>query len=267
MLELEHGFRVADVNAELDPSAGESAADTLRRECHQAGVARSVVTPGTTPAGDGYMQANNAVARLCVDRPFVPVARLNGPRDPGEGATSRLRNMAATLEAHHTDDRDVEQYAYGDRFEAFRLDPARDGLPTTDALAVIEDAGLPVFVDAGQSFPPAAAADTLLDYDFPVVLSSFGGFPLDRGLMTDALELLDEYDALFLDTTAVRYRDVLERGVLEHPDRVLFGSGVPEVHPNVAVMETLTLDVSEDLMRRVFEKNPARVLPALAPDA
>lgn len=266
MLELEHGFGVADVNAELDPSGGESASDTLRREFHQAGIARAAVAPTVTPAGEGYMQANNAVARMAVDRPFVPVARLNGPRDPGEGATSRLRNMAATLEGHHTDATDVEQYAYGDRFAAFRLDPARDGLPTDDALQIVGDAGLPVFVDAGRQFPPTAAADALSGYAFPVVLSSFGGFPLDRGLMNDAIDLLDDHDDLFLDTAAVRYRDVLERGVLEHPDRVLFGSGTPDVHPDVAVMETLTLDVSEDLMRRVFEKNPARVLPALAPD-
>jgi glutathione S-transferase len=32
-------------------------------------------------------------------------------------------------------------------------------------------------------------------------------------------------------------------------------------------MEVLTLDVSEDLMRRVLAKNPARLVPALAEGA
>jgi predicted TIM-barrel fold metal-dependent hydrolase len=68
-----------------------------------------------------------------------------------------------------------------------------------------------------------------------------------------------------VDTSFVRFRDVLERALLEHPDRVLFGSGAPESHPNVGVMEVLTLDVSEDAMRRAFSKNPARVVAELGP--
>lgn len=266
MLELEHRFGVVDVGVELDPETGADP-EELHREMRQAGVVRATVAPGPRPAGEGYMQANNALARLSVDRPLVPMARLNGPRDPGEGATSRLRNLTASPDDHHTDADDVREYAYGDRFHAFRLDPARDGLPTEAALEVIADAGLPVFVQAGTQFHPETVRDSLLSYDFPVVLSSFGGFPLNRSAMDTTLELLGEYDDLFVDTTAVRYRDVLERGLLEHPDRVLFGSGAPETHPNVGVMEILTLSVSEDLMRRVFVKNPARVLPALAPDS
>jgi len=81
--------------------------------------------------------------------------------------------------------------------------------------------------------------------------------------MHATLDLLDDYDRLFLDTSAVRYRDALERGLLEHPDRVLFGSGVPDVHPDVAVMELLTLDVSEDAMRKAFSRNATRLVPAL----
>ena len=53
MLELEHGFRVVDVNARLDPNDAESAAfgrevgpERLEREFHQAGVVSAVVAPG-----------------------------------------------------------------------------------------------------------------------------------------------------------------------------------------------------------------------------
>ncbi|MFC6725898.1 amidohydrolase family protein, partial [Halobium palmae] len=140
---------------------------------------------------------------------------------------------------------------------------ATDGLPEADVLDQLDDVGAPVFVHAGHGFPPAAVAETLLRFDFPVVLRSFGGYPLDRELMVVALDLLDDYDHLYLDTCAVRYRGVLERGLLEHPDRVLFGSGAPDVHPDVAVMELLTLDVPEDAMRKAFSKNPSRVVPAL----
>ncbi|MFB6242603.1 MAG: amidohydrolase family protein [Halobaculum sp.] len=272
MLELEHEFRVVDVHARLDPDAESVATvgrdvtpEALQRELHQAGIVRAIVTPGPRPAGEGYVRANNAVARLSVDRPFLAFARLNGPRDPGEGTAAKLRNLTSSVEDHHADPEDAEQYAYDDRFVGFSLDPANDGLPTEDVLAVIDDADAPVRVAAGERFPPDTVEQTLLSYDFPVILSSFGGFPLNRSLMNDGIDLLDDYEDVYLDTAFVRYRDPLERGLLEHPDRIVFGSGAPDTHPDVGVMEVLTLDVSEDLLRRAFSKNPARVVPELAP--
>lgn len=272
MLELEHGFRVVDVHARLDPDSAaiedrgrDITPEVLEREFHQAGVVRAVVAPGTRPPDQGYLRANNAVARLSVDRPFLAFARLDGPRDPGENATARLRNLATSRADHHTAPDDVEQYAYDDRFHGFVLDPARDGLPDEETLDRLEDVSLPVLVEGGESFPPATAAATLLDRSFPVILAGFGGYPLNRELMHEAIDLLETHDDLYLDTSAVRSREVLERGLLEHPDRVLFGSGAPEIHPNVAVMELLTLDVPEDAMRRAFSKNPSRVVEALAP--
>lgn len=270
MLELEHGFRVVDVHARLHagpepPLRGRDVdAERLEREMHQAGVVRAVVFPGEQPGESGYVRANNAVARQTVERPFVSFARINGPRDPSGGTSARLRNFRASRESFHTDPDDVEQYAYDDRFHGFRLHPPRDGLPDEETLDALSSVGLPVLVHAGERFPPAAAADALADRGFPVVLGHFGGHPLDRAKMTHSLDLLDTYDDLYLDTSAVRYRDILERGITEHPDRVLFGSGTPAVHPDVAVMEILTLDVPEDLMARVFSKNPGRVVDALA---
>ncbi|NHN57890.1 MULTISPECIES: amidohydrolase family protein [Halorussus] len=266
MLELEHRFRVVDVHARLNADAGgvqtrgrAISPERLEREMHQAGVVRSVVFPGTR-AGGSYVSANNAVARRSVDRPFLAFARINGPRDPGERASSRLRNLAARRKDHHTSPEDVEQYAYDDRFHGFKLDPARDGLPDDETLDQLEAVDLPVLVHAGDRFPPAAAEEALLSREFPVVLAHFGGHPLNRDLMAESIDLLQRNDDCYLDTSYVRYRDLLERAMMEHPDRVLFGSGAPSSHPNVAVMEILTLDVPEDAMRKVFDKNARRVL-------
>lgn len=274
MLGLEHGFRIVDVHAQLDPDeeavathGREIRPDSLEREMGQAGVVRAIVSPGRRPPGESYLRVNNAVARLSHERPFAAFARLNGPRRPGIGPVSRLRNLHTERADHHTRPDDVEQYAHDDRFHGFTMEPAYDGLPEADVLEELEGANLPVLVNAGRRFPPAAVEEQLLGYDVPIILASFGGYPLEEALMEDALDLLSDYDRLHLDTSAVRYRDVLERGVLEHPDRILFGSGVPDVHPNVAVMEVLTLDISEDLMRRVFTKNPSRVIPGLAAGA
>jgi len=270
MLELEHRFRVVDVHASLAPEPeGDDRGrpvgpDQLERELRQAGIVRAVVAPQAQDGPTDYLAANNGVARRSVERPFVAFARLTGPRDPGSAPTSRLRNLAARRRDHHTDPETVEQYAYDDRFHGFVLDPATDGLPDDDVLATLEDVDLPLLVEGGRDVPPADVEAALLDYDVTVVL---GGYPLQRERMHDAISLLSSYDDCYLDTSYVRFREPLERALLEHPDRVLFGSGAPTAHPNVAVMEVLTLDVSEDKMTRAFSKNAARVVPELAPDS
>ncbi|MFB6157196.1 MAG: amidohydrolase [Haloferacaceae archaeon] len=269
MLELEHEFRALDCNARLSPTAARAergGPEDLERELHQAGIVRAVVAP--TPravdgSAEGYLRDSNAVARMSVDRPFLAVARLDGPRDPGASTTARLRNVAASRADHHASPEDVEQFGYDDRFHAFLLDPARDGLPDEGTLDAIADAEMPALVRAGRGFPPSAAAGAVLDRGIRTVLLGFGGHPLDRDLMGDALDLLDDYEECYLETGYVRYRGLLERGLREHPDRIVFGSGAPITHPNVSVMELLTLDVPADAMRRAFSHNPARVLPAL----
>ncbi len=271
MLELEHRFRVVDVHSRLPVEERVTARgraispDKLEREMHQAGVVSTVVFAGPRE-GESYLRANNAVARRSVERPFVTFARINGPRDPTGSATARLRNFGASRKEWHTSPDDIEQYAYDDRFHGFKLNPVQDGLPDEDVLDQLESVGLPLLVHAGEGFPPETAVETLLDRSFPVVLSHFGGYPLNRDLMDDAVDLLDSHDDCYLDTSFVRYREQMERAVMEHPDRVLFGSGAPNAHPNVAVMEILTLDVPEDAMRKVFTKNPSRVVAALSPD-
>ncbi|WP_267642495.1 amidohydrolase family protein [Haloarchaeobius amylolyticus] len=273
MLELEHRFRVVDVHAQLTSDEFAStrgraiSPEKLEREMQQAGVVRSVVFPEPGPEEGDYLTRNNTVARLSVDRPFVAFARINGQRDPGAGATARLRNLTTSRQPWHTSPADVEQYAYDDRFHGFVLDAPNDGLPDEQVLDELASVGLPVLVRAGQGFAPEAVAETLLGRGFPVVVAHLGGYPLDRDMMDRTIDLLDHYDDTYVDTSFVRFRDQLERAMLEHPDRVLFGSGAPWTHPNVGVMELLTLDVSEDTMRRAFAKNACRVIEALRPAA
>jgi len=266
MLELEHGFRAVDTHIELEPDERRRPRDIgspeqVERELHQAGIVEALAFPAER---EGYTGANNAVARIAVDRPLVAAARITGVRDPGTGPTARVRNVTRSRADHHTDPGEIEQYAYEDRFVAFALDPTVDGLPDAEVLDALEAVDMPVVTYGGRGFPPERIERTLLTYGFPLVVAHFGGYPLDEGLTSETIDLLESHNC-FLDTSFVRFRDPLERAVMEHPDRVLFGSGAPAAHPNVAVMEILTLDVPEDAMQRVFSTNAERVLPALAP--
>jgi hypothetical protein len=267
MLELEHGFRVVDTHLRLEPDETRRPRDIgdpeqVERELRQAGIVEALAVPAER---EEYTGVNNAVARIAVDRPLVAAARITGVRDPSTGPTARLRNVSRSRTDRHTDPTEIEQYAYEDRFVAFALDPTVDGLPDEAVLAALERVDLPILTYGGRGFPPRRIERTLLAREFPVVIAHFGGYPLDRELTAAAVDLLAEHERCFLDTSFVRFRDPLERAVIEHPDRVLFASGAPASHPNVAVMEILTLDVTEDAMRRVFSTNAARVLPALAP--
>jgi predicted TIM-barrel fold metal-dependent hydrolase len=268
MLELEHGFRVVDTHVKLEPDEvrrprGTGDAEQIEREMQQAAIVQSLVFPGEREGS--YLKANNAVARMSVDRPFRAVARLNGTRDPGTGASSRLRNVARRRSEEHTSPEDIEQYAYEDRFVGFLTDPAADGLPDSGVLAELEAVDLPVITYGGRGFEPETIEETLLEYDFPLIIAHCGGYPLDAGLMSRTIDLLDRHESCFVDTSFVHLRDPLERVLMEHPDRVLFGSGAPAVHPDVAVMEILTLDVPEDAMIKAFSKNASRVVEELAP--
>ncbi|WEL21719.1 amidohydrolase family protein [Halorhabdus sp. BNX81] len=269
MLELEHGFRVVDTHVRLEPDADQRSGDgpgtpeRLEREMHQAGIVRSLVYPGERDGS--YLKANNAIARMSVGRPFVALARINGPRDPTGGTGARLRNLATSRAPEHTAPEDIEQFAYDDRFVGFKVHPPADGLPDEAVIDALEAVGLPVLVHGGQAFGPDSIERTLLTADFPTIIAHFGGYPLDRDRMARTIALLDDHDDLYLDTSFVRLREPLERALREHPDRVLFGSGAPSAHPSVAIMEILTLDVPEDAMRKAFSNNPGRVIDALAP--
>lgn len=271
MLELEHHFRVVDVHARMEPASNEIVTrghavtpEKLEREMHQAGVVKAVVFADSRPE-TSYLKSNNAVARMSVDRPFVAFAKINGPHKFSTWPTTSLTNYARRRKEYHTSPDDIEQYAWDKRFHGFTIDPATDGLPDNEVLEQLESVDLPIIVHAGRKFPPQAVNHHLLKFDIPTILAHFGGYPLATDLMNDAIDLLDDHERLYLDTAAVRDRAPLERALREHPDRVLFGSGTPTVHPNVAVMEILTLDVPEDAMRRAFTKNPSRVIPELAP--
>lgn len=274
MLELEHRYRVVDIHTRLDPTdvraevAGYVVGpDRLEREMHQAGIVRAAVFPAEHPDPEAdYLAANNAVARLSVDRPFVAFARLSGPVDPRNHPLARLRNLRVSRQEWHTTPSDVEQYAIDDRFGGFKLNPVADGLPDEQVIAALEEAGEPVIVHAGQGCPPDTAAEVLLERGIPVILAHFGGYPLDRGLAHESIDLLEEYEFCYLETSFVRDRGVIERALLEHPDRVCFGSGAPTTHPSVGVMEVLTLDVSEDKLRRAFSTNVARIIPSMGTD-
>ena len=272
MLELEHTYRVVDVHSSIDPAGGNRTdgsyaigPERLELEMHQAGIVRSVVFPTTQRDEPNYLTANNTVARLSVDRPFVAFARISGQIDPRTDLRARLQNIRSQRRSFHSSPSDIRQYGLDHRFHGFKLNPPTDGLPDEEVLDALDSIGEPVQVHAGVDFPPKLIEKTLLGRGFPVIIEHFGGYPYDATLAERTIDLLDAYDQCYLETSFVGDRWPIERALREHPDRICFGSGAPQRHPNVAMMEILTLDVTEDMLKRAFSTNACSIVPALAP--
>jgi ABC-type uncharacterized transport system permease subunit len=107
MLELEHGFRVVDANARLEPDAarrpsgGAGDPERLEREMHQAGIVRSAVYP--TYRDGSYLKADNGVALRSVDLPLVPLAlgkNVRSLRIRVMGLGGAVAGLAGALYAH-----------------------------------------------------------------------------------------------------------------------------------------------------------------------
>jgi SAM-dependent methyltransferase len=85
--------------------------------------------------------------------------------------------------------------------------------------------------------------NVLEKFTFPVMLTHFGGYPLDRARYTKAIEMLRRYPHLYLITSCVWFQAYLEQAIEERPHQVLFGSDSPAVN-SVAARATIEhLDV------------------------
>ena len=92
-------------------------------------------------------------------------------------------------------------------------------------------------------------------WTFPVLLSHFGGYPLDRSRYKACIDWLDRYPNLYLITSAVFFPQYIERAIGAHPDRILLGSDFPAVDPSVARAVLVQLDVPDEFKVLVGSEN------------
>jgi SAM-dependent methyltransferase len=98
-------------------------------------------------------------------------------------------------------------------------------------------------------------ANVLARYSFPVLLSHFGGYPLDGSRYQACIEWLARYANMYLVTSLVFFSKYLETTIRRHPDRILLGSGFPAVAPSVARAAVLQLDLPGEFKVLVASEN------------
>jgi len=92
-------------------------------------------------------------------------------------------------------------------------------------------------------------------FTFPVLLSHFGGYPLDGKRYRACIELLEHYPHLYLVTSAVCSVGYLEEALRQHPHQILLGSDFPAVDPTVAREAVMRLDIPEATRVLVLGEN------------
>jgi SAM-dependent methyltransferase len=102
--------------------------------------------------------------------------------------------------------------------------------------------------------------DVLSRYGFPVLLSHFGGYPLDRQRYETAIGLMDRFEQLHLVSSLVWFEATLKRAIERHPRRVLMGSDSPAVDPTAARGPIERLAVSDAAKSLVLSENLRRLV-------
>ena len=77
---------------------------------------------------------------------------------------------------------------------------------------------------------------------------------------SEAIDLANRYPNVYLNTSFVFFQYILESAVARCPEKILFGSDSPGVHPLTAITTILTLNISNELKQMLFHGNIARIL-------
>lgn len=205
-----------------------------------------------------YAVANEEVGRILAERPgrFFAFAFVHAERDRGR--------VAALV------GRAVRRYGFCG-IKVHR----HDARITREICEVADRLRLPVLYDlAGES-----ASAELLATEFPrvpFVVPHLGSFADDWAAQRVLCDLLPQHPNLFTDTSGVRRFDLLVRAVRQAgPEKVLFGSDGPWLHPGLELEKIRLLGLPPAAERLVLGGNflrltrPARRsrrAPGRAPD-
>ena len=195
-----------------------------------SGVARACAFP---PLMARYRQANEHLAdwAATTEGRVLPFARLGGERGPRPLRQSwQVREtLGAFFKRQPSDAIDLSRYA------GVKLIPHLSGLPSRDVLARISELRLPVLVHAGVPSPPAWIERALVSrLRGPVILAHLGAFPCDAVGLREAVDLAQRHAHVYLDTSGAWMAGFITYAAKRVPEKLLFGSDAPMVHPLVA---------------------------------
>lgn len=223
----------------------------------EAGVRAAAVFPPMRPA---YREANEALLAFAARTPSVmPFARLGGRVPVTSPQLWQLRSAARSRVGQRAADLGVT--ADLARYAGAMTVPHVDGIPAPELLAELGRLGLPLVVHCGEHAPVELVARELVaPTSGPVILAHLGAFPASAPHLKAAIALARSHERVFLETSASWLAEFVAIAAREVPDKLLFGSGTPLMHPQVAWRHVAASITDDGVARAVASENAARVL-------
>ncbi|WP_370963791.1 amidohydrolase family protein [Amycolatopsis sp. cg9] len=242
-------MRVIDAHCHAGPGDGfsgpwDTSAPLSRylRRCAEAGIGASTLFAAFH---SDYAAANEAVGRIVAARPgrFFGFAFVHAERDRG-----RVRSL-------------VHRAVTGYGFCGIKVH-RHDARISREICEVAAEFRLPVLYDvAGE-----AAAAELLATEFPgvdFIVPHLGSFADDWSAQLAFTGVLAEHPNVHTDTSGVRRFDLLERAIgLAGPEKVLFGSDGPWLHPGLELAKVRLLRLPPAAEALVLGENFLRLTRA-----
>jgi uncharacterized protein len=232
-----HAGRAQGLSHPSDTSAD------LRAYCRRADIVGIKRTILFAPLDEDYSKANAEVAAIVArDRQrFLGFVFINPTFDRGRVAT--VANQAMTKW----------------KFRGIKVH-WRNGRITREVMEVAQAAKIPVLYD------PRGDTTTveLVLREYPnvaLIVPHIGSFGGDWGAQVALIDKLRRYPNLFVDSSGVQYFDLLVDVIrLGGPDRLIFGSDGPFLHPAVELEKIKMLRLKPTEFALVSGGNIARLL-------
>lgn len=206
----------------------------------RAGINRTVLFPAFH---SDYAVANREVAGIVAGRPdrFYGFAMVNAERDRG-----RVRHMVRAA---------VEKYG----FLGIKVH-RHDGRITREVCEAARDYRLPILYDAvGEVSIAELLASEYPDVNF--IFAHLGSFSDDWRAQQALIDPLTRHRNIYADTSGVRRFDLLERAVKRSgPEKFLFGSDGPWLHPGVEMAKIIALGLGKAEQAMILGGNLLRLI-------
>jgi uncharacterized protein len=211
-----------------------------RRRAAAAGITKTVLFAAFH---SDYAMANEEVGRIVARSPdrFFGFAFVHAERDRG-----RIRPM-------------VERAVYDLGFCGIKLH-RHDAAITREVCQTARDLSLPVLYDVmGEVWVAELLAEEYPDVDF--ILPHLGSFADDWRAQVAFVDQLVRHANIYTDTAGVRRFDVLLDAVRRAgPEKILFGSDGPWLHPGVELAKVRLLGLDQQAEQLILSGNFLRLV-------
>lgn len=225
-----------------DPVQSFITPDRIVEMAREAGVDKTIVFPVNYPEYSGAMrEVFEAVRRFPAE--LIGYARVNPENENARSVFSRA----------------IEEYG----FKGLKLHPGNDkwtvnSHQTRALMDMAREYGVPVLFD------PVVQLDDIFEIirEFPrtnFIIAHMGGF-YDWRTIERCITLAEELPHVYLDTPFAMVHVMLRRAAERIPDKLLFGTDAPAIHPAVELAKLRSLNLPKGVEDKILGGNISRLL-------